>query len=38
MALINDDVAQFQLEGAVLADDTKTQAGVYGQFGRVIML
>lgn len=38
MALINDEIAQFQLEGSVLADDTKTQAGVFGQFGRIVML
>jgi hypothetical protein len=38
MALINDDVAQFALEGSVLADSTKTQAGDFGQFGRLVML
>lgn len=38
VALINDDLAQFALEGSVLADDTKTQAGAYGQFGRIVLL
>jgi hypothetical protein len=38
MGLITDDVAQFALEGSVLADETKTQAGVFGQFGRMVML
>lgn len=38
IALINDEIAQFALEGSVLADDTKTQAGAYGQFGRIVML
>lgn len=38
MALVNDELAQFSLEGSVLADDTKTQAGEYGQFGRVVLL
>lgn len=38
IALINDDVAKFPLEGSVLADATKTAAGVFGQFGRIILL
>jgi len=38
VALINDDLAQFQMEGSVLADDSKTQAGPYGQFGRIVLL
>ncbi len=38
MGLITDDVAQFALAGSVLADQTKTQAGAFGQFGRMVML
>lgn len=38
MGLITDDVAQFALEGSVLADVTKTQGGDFGQFGRMVML
>jgi hypothetical protein len=38
VALINDEVAQFALEGSVLADDTKTAAGAFGQFGRIVLL
>lgn len=38
MGLITDDIAKFALEGSVLADTTKTQAGAFGQFGRVVML
>lgn len=36
VGLINDDVAQFTLSGSVLMDDTKTLAGDFGQFGRMI--
>lgn len=36
VGLINDDVAQFTLSGAVLMDATKTLASDWGQFGRVI--
>jgi len=38
MGLITDEVAQFALEGSVLADETKTQAGAFGQFGRMLLL
>jgi hypothetical protein len=36
VGLINDDVAQFTLSGSVLMDTTKTLAGDFGQFGRMI--
>ena len=38
MGLITEEVAQFVLEGNVLADATKTQASDFGQFGRIILL
>ena len=37
MGLITDEIGQFPLEGSILADDTKTQAGDFGQFGRMIL-
>jgi hypothetical protein len=36
VGLITDDIAQFVLQGSVLADQTKTLAGDFGQFGRMI--
>lgn len=36
VGLITDDIAQFVLQGSVLADTTKTAAGDFGQFGRMI--
>jgi hypothetical protein len=38
VSLINDEVAQFPITGSVLADDEKTTAGDFGQFGRMILL
>jgi len=38
VGLITDDIAQFALEGSVLADTTKTQSGNFGQFGRMVLL
>lgn len=36
-ALINEELAQFELSGAVLADTTKTEASDFGQFGRIVL-
>ena len=36
--LINDDLGNFELSGSALADATKTAAGDYGQFGRMVQL
>lgn len=38
LALITDDFATFQVEGAVLVDSTKPSGGTLGQFGRIVML
>ncbi len=36
LSLIGDDVAQFQLEGTVLYDDTRASNSQFGGFGRII--
>lgn len=37
-ALINDELAQFELGGAVLDDPTKSADAVLGRFGRIVLL
>lgn len=36
MALINDETAEFPIEGSILLDTTKTASGAFGQYGRMI--
>lgn len=38
MGLITEELAAFNLEGSVLADTTKSAAGDFGQFGRMVLL
>jgi hypothetical protein len=37
LGIINDELAQMQLEGSALADDTKIADTALGQFGRILM-
>ncbi|MEW5708778.1 MAG: hypothetical protein AB1830_07725 [Pseudomonadota bacterium] len=38
LALIGEEIAQMQLEGSVLYDETKVSDTVLGQFGRVVLI